>query len=280
MSLSQAASHDDVARLLRAGDLDMALESAARLVRGSPADAGLRIGLFQLLAATGQWQRAGDQLQLAGRFDASWLPLAQAYARVVSAESERTQVMAGRMMPLMLGQVPRWLHDLLQALQHDQLGELVQAVQRRQLALAQADAVGGSIDGARFDWLSDADPRFGPCLEVVLESGYAWVALSQLRRVRFDAPGALRDLLWQQVELTWRDGGVAHGVVPCRYPGSEHRDEPAVRLGRRTYWEGEGEAARGVGQRMLASSLGEHPLLEVRLIEFDEPVQAVTPWPN
>ncbi|AVY67443.1 type VI secretion system accessory protein TagJ [Xanthomonas translucens] len=280
MSFPDASPHEEISRLLRVGDLNMALESAASLVRGSPDDAALRIGLFQLLAASGQWQRAGDQLQLAGRFDAAWLPLVKAYARVVSAEHARAQVLAGQMLPLMLGQVPRWLHDLLQALQHDQRGETVQAVQRRQLALTQAEAVAGAIDGQRFDWLGDADPRFGPCLEVVLEAGYAWVALSQLRRLRFEAPSALRDLLWQQVELTWTDGVVAHGVVPCRYPGSELRDEPQLRLARQTRWEGDGAAARGVGQRMLASSLGEHALLDVRLIEFDVSAQGQASWPN
>src|SRR5690606_36438599 len=118
----------------------------------------------------------------------------------------------------------------------------------------------GSIDGHRFEWLGDADPRFGPCLEVILEAGYAWAPFSQLRSLDFEAPTALRDLLWQPAQLKWRDGARSRGVVPCRYPESQYSPAGAVRLGQRTEWHGDDMSARGLGQRILAGSEGDYPL--------------------
>ncbi|WP_115004825.1 type VI secretion system accessory protein TagJ [Xanthomonas campestris] len=266
-------------RLLKAGNPTQSLATAKDWVRQCPADADARIGLFQLLAVAGEWQLAKQQVQLAAALDQGWGGVAGAYVRIIDAELEREQVLAGRMMPLMPGQVPPWQHDLLQALQHDRDGEPGQAARRRALALAQADAIAGHVDGQRFDWLADADPRFGPCLEVILEAGYAWVPFAQLRSLRLEAPTSLRDLLWQAVEIEWRNGTHSPGVVPCRYPGSQHSEDGAIRLGQRTAWEGEDLSACGLGQRLLAGSEDDYAVLDIRHLQFDTaPVEAS--WPN
>ncbi len=279
MSMSTVHPEQNCARLLKAGNPEASLATAKAWVRQCPADANGRIGLFQLLAVAGEWERAQQQLGLAAELDQGWTAFAGAYARILNAELEREQVLAGRMMPLMPGQVPPWQHDLLQALQHDGEGDPAQAAQRRALALAQADAVAGQIDGQRFDWLADADPRFGPCLEVILEAGYAWVPFAQLRSLRFEAPTSLRDLLWQSVEIEWGNGARTRGVVPCRYPGSQHSQDGTIRLGQCTAWEGEELSARGLGQRLLAGDAGDYPVLDIRHIAFDTAVVG-TPWPN
>lgn len=269
MNRPASQSQQECSNLLKQGEFDQALRSAMEWTRQHPADADLRIGLFQLLAASGQWGRAREQLKLSATLDAERRELVAAYSRVLDAELEREQVMSGQMMPLMLGKVGQWQHDLLLALRQDRDGLAVEAAQRRGVAFAQAEAAGGSIDGVRFEWLCDADPRFGPCLEVVLETGYAWVAFSQLRELILEAPVSLRDLLWQPATLVWRNGDAVAGMVPCRYPGSEHSDQAALRLGRRTDWSGTDIAARGIGQRMLITDHGDHPLLDIRHIEFD-----------
>ncbi|UXA53281.1 ImpE protein [Xanthomonas prunicola] len=267
------------AGFIKAGNPTQSLASAKAWVRQCPADAEARIGLFQLLAVAGEWQRAQQQLRLAAELDQGWIGVVNAYVRILDAELEREQVLAGRMMPLMPGRVPPWQHDLLQALQHDRDGESGQAARRRALALTQADAIAGHVDGQRFDWLADADPRFGPCLEVILEAGYAWVPFAQLRSLRFEAPTNLRDLLWQLVDIQWRDGTRSRGVVPCRYPGSQHSKDGAIRLGKRTVWEGEELSAHGLGQRLLAGSEDDYPVLDIRHIAFDT-AAVEAPWPN
>lgn len=280
MNRPASQSQQECSNLLKQGQFDQALHSAMEWARQHPADADLRIGLFQLLAASGQWSRAREQLRLSATLDAERGELASAYSRVLDAELEREQVMSGQMMPLLLGKVSQWQHDLLLALRQDRDGLAVEAAQRREVAFAQAEAVGGRIDGVRFDWLCDADPRFGPCLEVVLETGYAWVAFSQLSELILEAPVTLRDLLWQPATLAWHSGDAVAGMVPCRYPGSEHSNQAALRLGRRTDWSGSDIAARGLGQRMLISDHGEHPLLDIRRIEFDAPPGEGPAWPS
>lgn len=277
--MSTAHPEHRCAALLKSGRSEQCLATAKSWVRQCPTDPAGRIGLFQLLAVAGDWQRAQQQLGLAAELDRDWAEVADAYARVLAAEGEREQVLAGRMMPLMPGQVPQWQRDLLLALQDDGAGKFGHAGQRRALALAQAEAVAGRVDGQPFAWLGDADPRFGPCLEIILQAGYAWVPFAQLRSLQFRAPTTLRDLLWQPVEIAWRGGARSCGVVPCRYPGSQQNPDGAIRLGQRTVWQGEELAARGLGQRLLATNEGEHALLAIRRIDFDAAVGQV-PWPN
>lgn len=266
--------------LLNAGKLDEVVATAIGWVRANPADADARIGLFQLFCASGDWERAGQQLRVAGRLDAGWQPLVEAYGHVIEAEQEREQVFNGSVTPLMLGPVANWQNDLLQALQHDQRSEHEQSTLRRQMALGSAQAVAGTIDGDRFEWLCDADARFGPSLEVVLEQGYAWIAFEHLRSLTFHAPENLRDLLWRHVDIVWRDGTAMQGLVPCRYPGSERASDSALQLGRRTDWTDAEASIRGLGQRMMASEKQDYPLLELKLIEFDSQPAEQSQWPS
>jgi type VI secretion system protein ImpE len=76
----------------------------------------------------------------------------------------------------------------------------------------------------------------------------------------------------------WTNGGETVALLPTRYAGSESSPDPQIRLARKTDWQ---EAAPGLftgtGQRMLATDAGEHPLMEIRRIEFDEPSEAAEP---
>jgi type VI secretion system protein ImpE len=55
------------------------------------------------------------------------------------------------------------------------------------------------------------------------------------------------------------------GFIPTRYAGTETADDSALRLARKTEWTPIGsEAFAGRGQRVLATSADEVPLLEVR----------------
>lgn len=256
--------------LLKAGRLDEALEALTVQVRGSPADAAQRVLLFQLLAASGQWERADAQLEAAGKLDASNLVLVAGYQALLGMELERQEVFSGGPLPTAIGEPEPWLALLLQALRHTTAGEHAQASSLRGQAFEQAPAVGGSIDGERFAWLADADPRFGPCLEVVVNGGYGWAPFAMIRALRFDPPGALCDTLWAPVSITWSNGGEVPGFVPVRYPGSERSGNGALQLARATEWsQVDGETFLGLGQRMFATDAGEHPLLETREIVFD-----------
>ena len=61
---------------LHGGDPAQALKLLQDQVRAKPADAKLRVFLFQLLCVMGQWDRALNQLNVATELDASTLAMA------------------------------------------------------------------------------------------------------------------------------------------------------------------------------------------------------------
>lgn len=253
--------------MLKEGRLDEALQGLTSQVRSNPADARCRVFLFQLLALLGQWERAQTQLKVSGELDVNNTLMAGAYAQAVRGELMRAGVLAGERMPSVVGEPSQWMALLLQALKLDAQGQHANAAPLREEAFELAPTVAGEIDGEAFEWIADADPRFGPCLEMVVNGGYAWVPFSRLKQVVFEEPTDLRDKIWAPVQVTWTNGGQAVGFVPCRYPGSERSADPDVVLARRTDWDERAPGLfTGLGQRMLATDAGEYPLLDVRTI--------------
>ncbi len=254
---------------LKEGQLDEALKLLTAQVRSNPADARRRVFLFQLLALTGNWDRARTQLKVAGDLDAMNAMLVGAYNSVMTAELQRSDVFAGKRSPTIIGEPDQWLACLLQALQFDSAGRHAQAAPLREQAFDGAAAVSGDIDGQPFEWLADADPRFGPCLEIIVNGGYSWVPFSRISQLKFDAPSDLRDKVWMPVQVTYANGGQVVGFVPSRYPDSERSDDADIVLARKTDWlELAPDLVIGSGQRMFASDVGEYPMLDVRVINF------------
>jgi type VI secretion system protein ImpE len=256
--------------LLKEGRLDEALQALTAQVRSHPSDAPRRVFLFQLLAVLGQWERAQNQLKVAGELDPANTLMTGAYRVALAGEMQRAEVMAGRRSPVMIGEPEPWVALLLQALKLTAEGRVAEAQTLRGEAFEQAPATAGSIDGVPFEWIADADPRFGPCLEVITQGGYAWAPFSRIQSLSFDEPSDLRDKVWAPVQITWSNGGQAIGFVPCRYPGAEAAGDPVLALARRTDWTDLGHDLQvGTGQRMLATDEGDHALLDVRSITFD-----------
>lgn len=257
-------------KLLKEGRLDEALQSLTDLVRSDPADAKSRVFMFQLLSLLGQWDRARNQLKVAGEMDPLNTLMVGAYSVALAGELERAEVLAGRRSPVVIGEPSQWTALLLQALKLNAEGKHAEAAGLREQAFEQAEAVSGSIDDKPFEWIADADPRFGPCLEVIIKGGYAWVPFSRISQLTFEPPGDLRDKVWAPVQITWSNGGQAVGFVPCRYPGSESSADGDIALARKTEWNDlGGEFYVGEGQRMLATDDGEYPLLDVRSITLN-----------
>jgi type VI secretion system protein ImpE len=257
-------------RKLKEGRPDEALQLLAAEVRSNPADAKRRVFLFQLLALLGQWERAQNQLNVSGELEPLNAMLVGAYTEALKGEQVRADVFAGKRLPVVIGEPEQWLALLLQALKLTAEGRHEQAADLRGQAFEQAPAVSGSIDGTPFGWIADADPRLGPCLEIVVNGGYSWVPFSRLRELKFEAPTDLRDKIWVPAEVTWTNGGKAIGFIPGRYPGSERADDNDLVLARKTEWVDAGADLQvGLGQRMLATDADDYALLDARLITFD-----------
>jgi type VI secretion system protein ImpE len=161
------------------------------------------------------------------------------------------------------------------ALKHEARGEPEAARRLRAAARDAAPACPGMIDGERFAWIMDADERFGPVLEVIVEGQYRWLAIEHLQAIRAEPPRAMRDLVWQPVTLTLAAGQDLQAFVPVRYPGSEQDAADRIRLAGETRWVETAAGPRGLGQRLLSSDLGDHALLDLRMLRLDpSPVAA------
>jgi type VI secretion system protein ImpE len=256
---------------LRTGRLDEALDLLQQQVRKAPADARLRVFLFQLLCVRGEWNRALTQLNVAGELDAGTLLMVQTYREALRCEVYRAEVFAGARTPMVLGQPEEWFALLLQSLALAAQTHHQQAAQLRSQALEQAPAIPGKLNGVSFEWIADGDARIGPCLELILNGRYYWVPLHHIRTIRIEKPADLRDFVWAPVELTWANGGEAVALIPSRYPGTEAAPDTALQLCRRTDWQEPVPGMfYGLGQRAFISDDGtETALLDVRQIDFE-----------
>ncbi|MGL4486841.1 MAG: type VI secretion system accessory protein TagJ [Yersinia sp. (in: enterobacteria)] len=254
--------------LIDEGKLGYALSALQDRVRQDPADVKQRIFLFQLLTVLGLWNRALTQLNVIGEMDAAALPMVQTYREAIQCEALRDEIFSGARTPIIFGKPKPWLGQLLEALKSEGKGESTHADALRQQAFSEAHAFSGTINGERFDWLADADPRLGPVLEVIINGRYFWVPMEHIQRIELDTPEDLRDSVWMPATFTWINEGQIVGLIPSRYPGTVARtNNDAMLLGHLTEWE-EG-SGHGVGQRMLVTDGGDYPLMDVRVIEFD-----------
>jgi type VI secretion system protein ImpE len=250
---------------LHAGDLSACLTELQTEVRRNPAEARPRIFLAQLLMVLGQWDRALTQLNVISEMDASAIPMARTYTAAIQCEQLRASILKGERSPLIFGDPEPWLALVVQGLAALAGGRAQQADEIRAEAFETAPASSGSLNGTAFEWIADADSRLGPVLEVLLNGSYYWVPFHRIAAIEFEKPADLRDMVWLPAQFTWANGGEAVGFIPTRYAGTESSSESALRLARRTDWAQIGtDAFAGLGQRVLATSADEVPILEVR----------------
>jgi len=260
MSIADAAESS-----LKHGDLAAALAQLQEQIREKPANAKLRVFLFQLLCVRGEWERALNQLKVASGLDPAALAMAQMYGEAVRCEAIRTDVFNGKKVPLVFGEPEQWLALLIESLLVAGRGETQKANDLRLRAFEEAKTSAGEINGQPFEWIADADSRLGPVLEAVINGRYYWVPFERLAGVTIEEPEDLRDMVWMPAQLQFENGGESVALIPTRYPGSEASDDGLIALARKTVWqEVAPDAHHGLGQRILATDAVDVPLLELR----------------
>jgi type VI secretion system protein ImpE len=260
-----AGMADKAEAAFRAGDLAGALAALQPEVRARPQDLKLRIFLAQLLMVLGQWDRALTQLSVVAELDALTLPMVHTCRAAIQCEQLRAAVYAGQRSPLVFGEPEPWMALLIQALQLQASGDAEQARSARAAALEQAPASAGTANGGAFEWIADADSRLGPVFEVLLNGAYYWIPVHRITTVKFEAPADVRDFVWMPATFVWSNGGEAVGLIPVRYPQSEHSTDPQIQMARKTEWTAlGGEQYAGLGQRVLATDQGDFGLLDLR----------------
>ncbi len=257
-------------QLLKANDLDGALAALQAQVRANPADAKLRIFLFQLLCVMGDWKRAITQLKLCAELDPAAMTMAQTYREAIICEVYREKVFAGEKAPLIFGEPQEWLALLIEAVKALAQGRAEEAAALRARAFDAAPATTGEIDDQRFEWIADADLRLGPVLEIIINGKYYWMPFAAIDTLRCDPPVDLRDAVWTAASVTLRNGGEFVALIPTRYVGTTATTHAAAKLARATEWTDVGaETFVGTGQRLLATDAGDVALMDLRVLRMD-----------
>lgn len=255
--------------LLKSGDVDGARAALIEKVKSAPADVPARMFLFQLLCVQGDWERARTQLRGLAQISPEAQMLSVAYGQAIEAEQTRAAVFRGEAQPALLVGSSPWAGDLAAALGAFAQGRTAEGEERRALAFDAAPDTPGELDGVAFDYLGDADPRFGPALEAIIAGRWGLLPLDAVSSIKTEGPKDLRDVVWLPVEIAFKSGQSVAGFLPTRYPGSETAENADLRLARSTDWQDSPAGQIGLGQHLLALSGGEERgVLEMRRLTF------------
>ncbi len=254
--------------LLRSGDLAGARAMLAEELRRTPGDSRARQFFWQLIAVAGDWDKAATQLRALAAADPKAMMMANVFGQALGAMKTRDAVFAGKERPASLVGSEPWVEGLLDAL-HATTTLAPDAAARSEAALAAAPATPGMLDGERFEWIADADMRFGPMLEVIVGDAYGFVPFAAMTRVKAKEPEDLRDFVFHAVEIELRSGQTSLALVPVVYPGTQRHNKPQLNLARATEWIDEGGGEVGIGQRLLTTDTSEIEFLALRDLRLD-----------
>ncbi len=192
------------------------------------------------------------------------------FREALQCESLRNEVFAGKRSPLVFGDPEPWMALLLEALHLAADGHHAQAGTVRDQAFEIAPATAGTVDDQTFEWIADADTRLGPMLEAIINGRYYWIPFQRIHTITLEPPTDLRDFVWMPAVFSWSNGGETVGLIPARYPDSGASTDSCIQLARKTEWQPcDAGGYLGLGQRILATDQGDHPLLDIRRIDLN-----------
>jgi type VI secretion system protein ImpE len=256
--------------LLQQGNLTAAIDAATQDVKAKPGDVAIRVLLFELLAAAGEFERAQKHLDVITDKSPDMAQGAGSYRAVLTAEVARAKLFArGEGAPQRMTYVPLDPEPMLGALHRLRSGAAAEAASMLAQASDGRPPRPGAVNGRRFDDWRDADDLLAPVLEVIANGLYGWIPFAQIARMTFEPPRYLRDLLWRPVTVTLLGGESSAMFVPVRYPGSETSSDDTLRLGRSTDWRDTEGVVTGIGQRTFLAGEDACAILEAKEIEFD-----------
>ena len=259
----------DADALLREGDLAGARAALVKVVRSQPSDAQARMFLFQLLAIAGEWDKAKSQLTALAQLSPETQMLAVAYGQAIEAEKVRAEVFGGSRRAEVLANGDGWAGILAQAIEHYANGRDDAGDAARDEAFGAAPDAPGTFNDAAFEWVADADARFGPACEAIVAGRYGILPFDSIEYVTCEGVRDLRDLVWLPVQIMMRSGQSIAAFLPARYPGTETSADSAEQLARATSWTARGSGEVGSGQRLWTLSDGEdHGILSLRSLKF------------
>ena len=258
------------AALFRAGKLDDAVAAAQAALRKAPTDLNARVLLGELLAFTGNLERADVVLDAASAIDPTTALVVAEFRQLIRADMARRQLFRD-------GRVPEFLADpteaqrlQLAALVALRAGDTAEASRQAEAAEAVRPRAPGKHGDAAFDDLRDADDLLAGSFEVLTTTGkYFWIPTERVVALEFHAPKRPRDLLWRRASMSVAAGPDGEVYLPAVYVSDDPLSD-ALRLGRETDWrEADGGPVRGVGQRLFIVGEDAVPMMDLGNFRFD-----------
>jgi type VI secretion system protein ImpE len=255
--------------MLRAGDLAGARSALIDRVKRAPDDQESRMFLFQLQCVLGEWEKAKAQLRLLAQMSPEAQMLAVAYNMAIEAEIEREKAFAGETPPALLVNTSEWAGDIAAALGFLAQGRTDDSIAARDRAFEAAPDTPGQFGDKSFDWIADADVRFGPSFEAVIYGRWGLVPFDAVKKITSQGPQDLRDVVWLPVEIEFRTGQSVASILPARYPGAQSAESANLVLSKETDWRDGPTGPQGLGQRVWALSDGDEVgILSLRQLTF------------
>ena len=258
------------AALFHAGKLDDAIAAAQAALRKAPTDINARVLLGELLAFTGNLERADVVLDAASAIDPSTALVIAEFRQLVRADMARRQLFRDGRVPEFLADPTETQRLQLAALVALRGGDLAEAMRQAEAAEAARPRAPGRHGDAAFDDLRDADDLLAGSFEVLTTTGkYFWIPTERVQTLEFHPPKRPRDLLWRRASMSVAQGPDGEVYLPAVYAADEPMTD-ALRLGRETDWrQAEGGPVRGVGQRLFIVGEDAVPMMELGNFRFD-----------
>jgi type VI secretion system protein ImpE len=192
-----------------------------------------------------------------------------AYDQALTAEELRADVFLGKAQVPLLVKSQDWSAQLVRSLSLLISGQVEASLEARDKAFEAAPDTPGEMDGVEFDWIADADLRFGPAIEAIIAGQWGIVPFEAIAYIKSDGPNDLRDLVWYPVQIGFRSGQSVAAFIPTRYPGTETSDRSEALLARVTEWVGGPTDENAIGQHIFNLSDGiSRDLLSMRHLKF------------
>jgi type VI secretion system protein ImpE len=277
MSLSPTGTVDpgEAGRLFREGNLAAALTAANAAVRRTPTDIGARVLLAELLAFSGNMERADVVLDACSELDPTAAIVVAEFRQLLRGEMARRQLFSDGRVPEFLGEPTAAQRASLAAIVALRNGDTSEAARLAAEAEQARPHPAGTVGGTVFDDMRDADDLLACCFEVITTTGkYFWVPPERVLLLEFHAAKRPRDLFWRRATMQVADGPDGDVYLPVIYPPTTNvaatAMTDALRLGRATDWQRAGDNGPTLGLGAVTMLVGEEALtwLEMDKISF------------
>lgn len=233
--------------------LEEAIAEASSLLRANPRDLQTRGLLATLQCFAGDLDRADKQLETILSLDPEYAVGVNVIRQLLRAETARRDFFTQGNIPEFLETPSEEISLRIKASISFREGDLSRAQQELEEADRLRPVVTAAASGGPAGELRDLDDLLASVFEICTVNGkYLWVPMNLVEHVEFAERSGLADFFWAPLTVSFKAGRDLQGYMPLLYIGTERAQDPNVRIGRATDWQGGNQTpARGLGQRMF-----------------------------